>query len=154
MPSLMYGATTWAVAYRPDTREVFFAPIDKHLRRIEGQLDCVLREFRDQWLVHAPGVGLRGPALSPRPPSKYQWSHMCQCCRRLRVPFWYGRQVGRGDLECCGGSPPRFSRAWLSCQTLLGRDLAVGVEHEAAGQEVYLGVHFARARSDNLVTPE
>ena len=53
-----------------------------------------------------------------------------------------------------GGSLPRFSRAWLSCQTPLGRDLAVGVElqrtQEEAGHAVYLSVHFERAPSDNL----
>ena len=53
-----------------------------------------------------------------------------------------------------GGSLPRFSRVWLSHQTLFGRDLSVGVEFQcmqAVGQAVYLGVHFARSRSDNVV---
>ena len=50
------------------------------------------------------------------------------------------------------GSLPRFSRAWLACQTLLGRDLAVGVElqraSEDAGHAVFLGVQFVRVRGD------
>jgi len=51
-----------------------------------------------------------------------------------------------------GGSLPRFSRAWLACQTLLGRDLAVGVElqraSEDAGHAVFLGVQFVRVHGD------
>jgi len=74
----------------------------------------------------------------------------------LDVQPTYESHLHGGSLHPdVGASLPRFSRAWLSCQTLLGRDLAVGVEfqrtQEAAGQAVYLGVHFARARSDNLV---
>ena len=50
-----------------------------------------------------------------------------------------------GSLESgLAGSLPRFSRAWLACETLLGRDLAVGVElqraSEDAGHAVFLGV--------------
>eukprot|EP00450_Noctiluca_scintillans_P001883 CAMPEP_0194494358 /NCGR_PEP_ID=MMETSP0253-20130528/12289_1 /TAXON_ID=2966 /ORGANISM="Noctiluca scintillans" /LENGTH=312 /DNA_ID=CAMNT_0039335461 /DNA_START=68 /DNA_END=1006 /DNA_ORIENTATION=- len=55
-----------------------------------------------------------------------------------------------------GGDPlPRFSRAWLSCPTLFGRGLAVGVELQVAskdvGQAVLLGVQCVPVRKDNSV---
>ena len=74
----------------------------------------------------------------------------------LDVQPTYESQLHGGSLDPdVGGSLPRFSREWLSCQTLFRPYLLVGVEfkrtREAVRQAVYLGVHFARSRSENLV---
>ena len=74
----------------------------------------------------------------------------------LDVQPTYESQLHGGSLDPdVGGSLPRFSRERLSCQTLFGRYLFVGVEfqrtREAVRQAIYLGVHFARSRSENLV---